>query len=146
MSWENKKAVNRIFNTFKRLKDKIYEEDIDALKLLNELVEQNKRAVANDNILYAKLLCFFINRNALHFGSIQLAIKEAHNELLKPLPVHIKELQIALNRMEEMRQGEKIKTGLDLLNVKQEKWTLGKVEDSFYNSANTFIKDVNNYS
>ena len=40
MSWELKRNVTKIFNAFKRNKERIYKEDIDALKNIDEFINK----------------------------------------------------------------------------------------------------------
>lgn len=141
MSWELKKAVTRIFNVLKRSKEKVYDQDVEALKLISEFIEASAKESVNSNILYAKMLCFFLQRQTMNYDSIQIAIKEADNELRKPLAVHIKELQYAMNKVEEMKALNKMKNAQDFLNVNIETWDYKKVETSFYNTANQFLND-----
>ena len=60
MSWITENAMKRVFNVFKRAKERkvpIWENDIESLKTLNDaLVEAEKRYVI-DNILFLKLVC-----------------------------------------------------------------------------------------
>ena len=43
MSWTEQNAFKRIYNVFKRNKNNIYSEDIDALKLLNTALENKNK-------------------------------------------------------------------------------------------------------
>lgn len=45
MSWITENAMKRVFNAFKRSKDKIYKEDIEALKVLNEELLNNQKSM-----------------------------------------------------------------------------------------------------
>ena len=84
MSWEDKKAIRRIFNTFKRVPKQVFQEDIDALKTINESLEAKASETAHDNLLYAKLLAVVLRHNVAYFGNIQQAIKKVKDdELLK---------------------------------------------------------------
>jgi len=97
MSWKNDKAILRVYNAFKRSKDKIYKEDIEALKQLNDELKNNEIKYVNDNLLFAKLLCYTFNQN-LHFhGNIKIAIKSASDILKEPLGFHLQNLHKNIN-------------------------------------------------
>ena len=63
MSWTNQNALKRVFNVYKRFKEqngKLWDNDIEAIKTLNTAIENNTKISVNDNLLYAKLLCFVL--------------------------------------------------------------------------------------
>ena len=84
MSWENKKNVLRIFNTFKRLKDKIYHQDIDALKEIDNFINQKSKQNTKDNLIYAKILALYLKQNIYYYKDIRTAIKSLAKELKMP--------------------------------------------------------------
>lgn len=160
MSWLSDNAVKRIFNAFKRSKDKIYKEDIEALKLLNDELINSQKQYVNDNILYAKLLSVILMQEVRYFNDMKMAIKNVNGIFLLPLENHIENLRNELNRNDFNLYIESI--GIDLNSNKNEDkilennqkeiieklnkfWNYEKVEKSFYNTANDFLKDFNNY-
>jgi hypothetical protein len=164
MSWKIENNTKRIYNVFKRSKSQIYSEDIEALKdVLNHINDGNK-AYVNDNILFAKLLTINLTQNLNYYGTIDVAIKEAGRLLTLPLNYHLEILRRNLNEQDLQNYFESI--GLvDWKNTKEREaneqllkdhekviverckknWTLEKVEKSLINSANDFLKDVDNY-
>jgi hypothetical protein len=164
MSWKSDNALKRIISVFKRSKDKVYKEDIEALQLLsNELVNSQKSYV-NDNILFAKLLNYALRNELKHQGSMKMAVKSIDGILKTPISHHIEFLRIELNHKDFSDYLESLgietdhlnhkKNNNDLILTKNQKeikdkllkfWNYDKVEKSFYNSANEFLKDLNNY-
>jgi hypothetical protein len=164
MSWKLENNTKRIYNVFKRSKSQIYSEDIEALKeVLNHINDSNK-AYVNDNILFAKLLTINLTQNLNYYGTIDVAIKEAGRLLTLPLNHHLEILRRNLNEQDLQNYFESIGL-LDWKNTKEREaneqllkehekaivekckknWTLEKVEKSLINSANDFLKDVDNY-
>src|SRR6187402_1368754 len=60
MSWKDDNALKRIFSTFKRLKSNIFQQDIDALKQLQESLEFYKKQNVDRSKVYAVILCMLI--------------------------------------------------------------------------------------
>lgn len=161
MSWEEKKSIRRIFNLFKRAKDKVYTEDVEALKQLSEALESYAEQRASDSKLYVKLLCVIIRQHTQHYGSIKLAIAEVSRILKAPLNIHLEYLSKSLNetdkiayfksvgidfeslKLTESIEVEKHKGIIDKLNTN---WPIESVSKSFYATANDFLKDPENYS
>ena len=164
MSWHSDLAVKRIFNSFKRLKNQIYNEDIEALKLLNEELLNSQKNYVNDNILFAKLLSHCLRNELKHQGSMKTAIKSIDSILKTPLSHHTEFLRMELNHKDFLDYLESLgietdhfnyENNNDLILTENQKevteklnkfWNYDKVEKSFYNSANEFLKDVNNYN
>ena len=165
MSWLTDNAVKRIFNAFKRSKDKIYKEDIDALKLLNdELVNANKN-YAIDNILFLKLLAIHLKTEVDYFRDINFAKQNINKALASPLSFHIEFLKTSLNEVDldnyfksigiiqgsyllsdDEKNNETIRENQKGFIEKLEKeWTYEKIEQSLYNTTNEFIRDIKNY-
>lgn len=142
MSWVYKKNIARIFNAFKRNKDKIYKEDIDALKSINELIESMSEQSTKDNLLYAKLLCVFLRQNIHYYKDVKFAIKELKFQLHIPLETQLQMLTYDLN-MINLQNAVDAKEVLDKMN---NAWTKEQVVKSFYNSANDLLKEIENYS
>jgi len=164
MSWSSDNAVKRIFNSFKRLKNQIYNEDIEALKLLNEELLNSQKNYVNDNILFAKLLSHCLRNELKHQGSMKIAIKSIDSILKTPLSHHTEFLRMELNHKDFLDYLESLGIETDHFNYENNNdliltdnqkeiteklnkfWNYNKVEKSFYNSANEFLKDINNYN
>ena len=142
MSWILKNNVAKIFNAFKRNKERIYKEDIEALKSLDDFINENSKAITKDNLLYAKLLCIFLRQNIHHYKAVKLAIKELKFQLNISLDRQIELLTYDLNLIELQKQDTPEKF-LDKLN---KPWSKEVVEKSFYNSANDLLKEIENYT
>jgi hypothetical protein len=162
MSWQEQNAIKRIFNAFKRTKKQIYNEDIQALELINESFNEYKKAYVNDNLLFAKLLCVILKQNVSYYQDIQSSIKKINDDLKQPLNYHLQFLKMELNNIQINDYlksinvdtnffSNKDNSGVIKANEKEiieainKSWDLNSVEKSFYNTANTFLKDVNNY-
>jgi len=81
MSWKSDNSVKRIFNTFKRLKSQIFNQDIEALKQLNDELNYTQKSYVVDNLLFAKLLCYVINQNLHGCSDIKTAISQTNGIL-----------------------------------------------------------------
>lgn len=164
MSWTTDNAVKRIFNSFKRLKNQIFEQDIEALKLLNEELINSQKNYVNDNILFAKLLSHVLRNDLKHYGSMKMAVKSIDSILKTPLTHHTEFLRMELNNKDFLDYVESLGIDTNHLNHKENNndsilndnqkevqdkllkfWNYDKVEKSFYNSANEFLQDINNY-
>jgi len=161
MAWKETNAIRRIYNVFKRSKDKIYTEDIEALKLINEKIENDAKISVNDNLLYAKLLCLVIRSDVMHYGNIKMAIKKANDSLSMPLSTHIELLKINLNQNDLNQYLKSINFDYDNLNETKlseldgkekgiieklkKNWSYDNVEKSFYTTANEFLLNIENY-
>jgi hypothetical protein len=164
MSWVIQNSVNRVFNAFKRNKNNIYKEDIEALKLINEALLEREKTLVNDNILFAKLLSIQLRQNIIYFKDIGLAIKAIQRDLRNTVEFNINLLTFDLNNHELENYFESI--GIVKYNTLQEwennkqiisdnqqeiskkvlkSWSVEDVEKSFYKSANQIIKDIENY-
>jgi len=165
MSWKTENALKRVFNVFKRSKEKVYKEDIEALKLLNEELRIKQEAQVRDNILYAKLLCFVLYKNIDHFKSVKGSIKHIQTNVLNySLNEHIEMLRRHINKndFDEYLEtlglsanftGEDEESNLEILTKNQNEvitklnkfWNFETVSKSFYNTANEFLQDIDNY-
>src|SRR6478609_12103827 len=101
MSWKTQNAVQRIFNTFKRLKTQIFNQDIEALKLLNAELESKQKQYVNDNLLYAKLLCIALRYRTEYHTNIKMALKSIDSDLNIPINEQIELLKLTLNRVDK---------------------------------------------
>lgn len=169
MNWQYKKAVTRIFNTFRRLNKNIYDEDVEALKSLNELIDASAKNFIHSNLVYAKLLAIHFRQNLHYYGNVKQAIEALSDELKNPLNYQIELLTQEINSVElssyleslgidtnkivlsnsekGIKENEIIKENQKNIIEKLNKfWSFNNVENSFYNTANDILKDVNNYS
>ena len=166
MSWKSQRALERIFSTFKRLKNNIYDKDIQALKDLNEELENAQKRYVNDNILFAKLGAIHLKLYLNHYGDINAAKNKLQNDLALPMSFHIESLKEQLNQNDMIKYFESIGLNTDhlksedtekekeILNKKQQEiikklqhqWTYEKVESSLYNTCNDYLKDLDNYA
>jgi hypothetical protein len=142
MSWQNKKHITRIFNAFKRNKERIYKEDIEALKSLDELISKESEQTTKDNLIYAKLLCVFLRQNIHYYKDVKFAIKELKFQLNIPLDRQIELLTYDLNLISLQNETE----AKEVFKKMDNAWTKEQVEKSFYNSANDLLKEIENYS
>lgn len=168
MSWSSDLALKRVFNVFKRSKASkvpLYDNDIEALKLLSDEVNSNQKTYVTDNILFAKLLSHILINDLKHYGSMKMAIKNIDGLLKTPLENQIEFLRMELNNKDFIDYMESLGMNTDHLNHKknnddkiladnqkevQEKllkfWDYEKISKSFYNTANEFLKDITNYN
>ena len=161
MSWKDKQHITRIFNSFKRNKANIYPEDINALKSLDELINDNSKTMTAGNLIYAKVLCLYLKQNANYYSGVKMAIKGLQSELKRPLEYHLEMLTKELNNIELINyfesKGIDLSNGYcdkkvnaadnqDLINKLKSEWSFEIVEKSFYNSANDLLKNVENYT
>jgi hypothetical protein len=142
MSWLHKKNVTRIFNAFKRNKERIYKEDIEALKSIDELIDSISKQTTKDNLVYAKLLCVFLRQNIHYYKDIKFALKELQYQLKIPLNTQLEMLTYDLNLIEL----QKLESAEQVFEKMDNAWTREQVEKSFYNSANDLLKEIENYS
>lgn len=149
MSWREENAVKRIFSSFKRLKTQIFNQDIEALKLINESLENNKKSYVNDNLLYAKLLCYVLDRNLHYHDDIKTAIKNAADILKEPLEFHLAMLHKNINDKNILKHIENIDfkntDQKELIKKLENSFSFESVESSFYNTANDFLNETSNY-
>lgn len=160
MSWKEKASITRIFNVFKRNKERIYKEDIEALKTLDEFINSESKQLTTGNLLFAKLLAIHLRQNLNYYGDIKTAIKALQKELKHPLNYQLEFLTKDLNHNEFINYLKS--EGLNFENVIIDKspigdkqrevltklkteWSFEIVEKSFYNSANDILKEVENY-
>jgi hypothetical protein len=164
MSWKEDNAIKRIYNVFKR--SKVYQEDVNALKLISNSIDEQDKSIANDNLLFAKLLSIQLRQNLEHYGSMEVALKKIDDELKRPLNYHSQILQKTFNQVEFdtylksiginvnfVHSNADAKNNEDII-IKQQKeiakkfikdWSFEAVEKSFYKTANQIIKNINYY-
>lgn len=170
MSWKSENAVKKLYDALKRFKKQnliIYKSEIDALKIINTELENSNRKYVNDNILFAKLLVYVLDRNLHHNGDIKACIKIASNIIKEPLDYHLQMFHNNLNQkgidnylqtlgfnLDHLDSSERKQINNDKILKENEKeiieklkinWTFENVNKSFYNTANEFLKDIDNY-
>ncbi len=160
MSWKSDKAIERVVKVFKRSNTKIFPEDIEAVKTINETITEHEKGLVNDNLLFAKLVCFVINSNLHRSGSMKDAIAVINIALERPLSHSLDMLTKNLNNQELNNYLESLGFNFESLEDEPElikhnqkeiiekiksNWTQQKVTKSFCNTINEFIKNVNNY-
>jgi len=164
MSWKTENALKRVFSSFERLKDKIYKEDVRALKLLNDELKNSEIKYVNDNLLFAKLLCYTFNQNLHYYGNIKTAIKSTSDILKEPLGFHLQNLHKNINskkieeflllkgfELDHLNHKENSNDNLlkenekEIIDLIKKDFSFESVSNSFYNSANEFLKETENY-
>jgi hypothetical protein len=164
MSWINQNAVKRVFNVYKRSKDKIYKEDIDALKIISEALEDSYKRNTVDNMLFAKLLSITLLNNVRFYKDTLLSIKLIGKDLKQPLDYHLQMLKMELNTLEftnfteslgikdwkneaELNERDKIvfNNQKEMIEKLNKSWGYEDVEKSFYKTANQFLTETENY-
>lgn len=160
MNWKIENNVKRIFGVFKRSKTPIYPEDIEALKSVSGVLEEMGKVNMNDNLLFAKLLCYVINNNLHHYGNISHSISSVATVFKKPITHHIEILAHNLNAHELNDYLKSIGINFDNLKDQPEivkanekeiiekiksNWCVLKVEKSFVKTVNEFLTDIDNY-
>jgi hypothetical protein len=170
MSWTDQQALKKVVSVFKRSKERnvpIYDKDIEAIKTLNTALENGSKSYVNDNKLFAKLLVYVLDRNVHHNGDIKASIKIVADILKEPLDYHLQMFQANLNQKGIDSYLQSLGFNLDHLDHSKERqeandkilkenqkeiiekmkvnWTYQNVSKSFYNTANEFLQDTDNY-
>ena len=160
MNWKVENKLKRIFGVFKRSKSQIFPEDIEALKFVSETLAEAGKGNVQDNILFAKLLCYVLNQNLHYHGSMKQSISEVGSVFKKPLNHHISILAINLNNQILNNYLKSININFDNLDDQTEiikanekeiiekiksEYTTDKVEKSFVKTVNEFLTDIDNY-
>lgn len=170
MSWQNQNALKRVFSVYKRFKEqngKLWDNDIEAIKTLSTALENDSKTYVNDNLLFAKLLVYVLDRNVHHNGDIKASIKIVADILKEPLDFHLQMFQKNLNQKGIDNYLQSLGLNMDHLDHSKEKqetndkivkenqkeiiekmkanWTYENVSKSFYNTANEFLQETDNY-
>lgn len=160
MSWKTELNLKRIYNVFKRSKNNIYTEDINALKEVVNTIKDSEKEYMNDNLLFAKLLCVVLRYETQYFGNISLALKHTNSLLGITLKDHIELLRSNINEVELIAFFKSIGIDYNSANSQEEilkqkqseivskiekQYSYDNVEKSLVNSVNDFLKDVDNY-
>lgn len=169
MSWKSKGAFKRLGNTFKKLYEKklIFKEDFEALKTLQETINELTELRITEQTLFAKIVSANMFFSLLRQGDINQSIKEVQNDLDLPLILHIERLTNELNTQSliklmkskgivfELVQDLQTKNNnLEIIkkNEKEfskkiiQKWEFEDVKRSFEKTINEFITNTNNYT
>jgi len=165
MSWTTENAFKKVFNVFKRFKGqngKIWDNEIEALKLLNTELENKQKKYVNDNILFAKLLCIALRYRTEYHTDIKTALKSIDSDLNISINEQIELLRLTLNRVDKVKYLKSIGFDIDnenfsnveelngnekeFLDKLKTNWSYENVYKSFMNSANDFLQDINNYN
>lgn len=166
MSWKQDNAIKRIYNVFNRNKKTIYPEDVNALKIVIESIDESNKQFTNDNLLFAKLLSIQLRQNLEFYGSMEVALKKIDDELKRPLNYQTQILHKTLNNVEFDTYLKSIGLNVNFITTKEDEkknneiifkqqkeiskkfikdWGFEVVEKSFYKTANELIKNVNYY-
>jgi CHASE3 domain sensor protein len=169
MSWKSQSAFKRLGNTFKRLYEKkqVYKEDFEALKTLQETINELTELRVTEQTLFAKVVCANMFFSLLRHGNINASIKEVQNDLDLPLITHLERLtseintQTLQNLMKEkgitfelVESLEAKNNNLELIKKHEkefsnkilEKWEFDDVKKSFEKTINEFISNPSNYT
>lgn len=169
MSWKSQAAFKRLGNTFKRLYEKkqVYKEDFEALKTLQETINELTELRVTEQTLFAKVVCVNMFFSLLRHGDINQSIKEVQKDLDLPLTLHLERLtsrintQALQNLMKEkgitfelVESLEAKNNNLELIKKHEkefsnkilEKWEFDDVKKSFEKTINEFISNPSNYT
>jgi len=168
MSWKSKGAFTRLGNTFKRLYEKklVFKEDFEALKTLQDEINQLTELRVTEQTLFAKIVCANMYFGLLRYKDINQAIKEVQYDLNIDLQSHIEKLTFELNLISLQNLMEKQGVNFELVQDKEskernseiikkhekefskkiiERWGYDDVKKSFEKTINDFITNPNNY-
>lgn len=169
MSWKSNGAFTRLGNTFKRLYEKklVFKEDFEALKTLQEEINNLTEQRITEQTLFAKVVCANMYFSLIRYGNIKDSIKEVQRDLDIDLSAHLEQLTIELNTQslqslmkqkgitfELVENLETKNRNLELIkkhekefvNKISERWEYDNVKKSFEKTINEFITNPNNYS
>jgi phosphotransacetylase len=169
MSWKSQGAFKRLGNSFKRLYEKklIFKEDFEALKTLQETINELTELRVTEQTLFAKIVSANMFFSLLRHGDINQSIKEVQNDLDLPLISHIERLTNELNlqslqnlmkskgiNFELVQDLQSKNNNLEIIKKYEkefskniiEKWEFDDVKKSFEKTINEFITNANNYT
>lgn len=168
MSWKSQGAFKRLGNSFKRLYEKklIFKEDFEALKTLQEEINDLTELRITEQTLFAKIVAANMFYSLLRHGNINESIKEVQTDLDLPLISHLEKLTNELNlqslqslmkskgiNFELIQDLESKNNNLSIIKKHEkefsknilEKWEYNDVKKSFEKTINEFITNTNNY-
>jgi len=169
MSWKSKGALTRLANTFKRLHEKklVFKEDFEALKTLQEEINNLTELRVKEHTLFAKVVCANMYYGLLRFGDINQAIKMVQTDLDIDLTAQLENLTNELNIQQLKKLMQKNGISFELVEsleqknknleiIKQhekeftnkilERWNFDDVKKSFEKTVNSFITNPENYN
>lgn len=169
MSWKSNGAFTRLGNTFKRLYEKklVFKEDFEALKTLQEEINNLTEQRITEQTLFAKVVCANMYFSLIRYGNIKDSIKEVQRDLDIDLSSHIEKLTFELNLITLQNLMEKQGVNFELVQDKEseernlqiikkhekefskkiiERWEYDDVKKSFEKTINEFITNPDNYS
>jgi hypothetical protein len=170
MSWKVENAIKKVFGCFSRNKKTIYDNEIEALKIIVDEINNHNKALIHNNEIYAKLLSMHILSEDRKYKSIDFAITQINKDLKYSLSYHIGILSthiisgefvqyLQTLKIEATEEEQSTIEGLEKLEQKffkqHEKGILDKLKTAYshkeiqnkcYLTANDFLKDVENYS
>lgn len=150
-AWKDHLAIKRIYNVFKKNKERIYPEDIEALKHINHIVDYGVDKIATDNILFTKLLCAMLRYHLWHYSDIDLAKRKVASDLNLSMDAQVTLLAKTLNDIDRESflstiDENNITASQNLIIEKLEKnWKVDSVKNSLYRTANDLITQIENY-
>jgi len=163
MNWKTRQSISRIVGVFNRNKGKVYEQDIEALKHVNNILEAETEQIVNDHMLFAKLLAYLMRIELLSIGDMKMVAQRLNDVLAMPLDLHLQMLHLKINENERraffdslgfdtkaigihkdesalLKQHEKA-----IISKLKNEWSENNVRRSFKNTAEAMIKNINNY-
>lgn len=169
MSWKSNAAFKRLGNTFKRLYDKkmVFKEDFEALKTLQDTINELTELRVIEQTLFAKIVCANMYNSLIRYGNIKDSIKEVQTDLDINLITHIERLTSELNiqSLQNLMKSKGItfelvqdlqtrNNNLDIIKLHEkeftnkilESWEYEDVKKSFEKTINEFVTNPNNYT
>lgn len=169
MSWKSNNAFKRLANTFKRLHEKklVYKEDFEALKTLQEIINELVEIRVKEHTLFAKIVAVNLYFGLIRYGNIKQSIKLVQSDLNISLESHISNLMQELNNQDLQKLMESKGIKFDLVQGKENRlknneiiknnekefsnkifneWQFEEVKKSFEKTINEFISNPENYS
>lgn len=171
MSWKSQKHLKRIYNLFKRAKDKkiLFQEDLDAFKELNDEIDELTAYKVKDHVLLKKLMLYVFFSDINNGYTIEQSIKNLDRVFKNSTLYYLEILTKTLNNnsineyfksigLEEkdftkIRTKEELDKEIEIISKNQKEmvlklnsnYSVEQVEKSFVRTINEFINDINNY-
>lgn len=147
-----KTSLNRIYKTFARLKDKIYEEDINAFETLLNYFEETQKTIALTDKPYLKAIALLMYHYTQSSGSAKTGAFNLQKDLESPLGMLIENLKNQITNVNTIEFYKSVGLDTDLKlseletkikeNEKEiieqlfKEFTFEVVEKSLYKTAN----------